>query len=72
MKLYAIFSAISLIIVLSVMGLQEESIINLNYELYFKIKLGLTLNYAFWSILFIASIILDILKIIIDIKNLTK
>ena len=72
MKLYGIFSAVSLLTVLLIMGLQQEHIINIDDEMYFKLKLGLTLNYAFWSLLFTAKIVSDIFKIIIDIKKLTK
>lgn len=71
-KLSGIFSAITLFIIIFIIMLQQELFVDFENEFYFKIKLGLTINYAFWSFVFIIGTIKDILRIKNDIKKLKK
>lgn len=71
-KLSGIFAAITLVITIFVAFLQQEYPKDFDLEMLDFIKIGLTLNYAFWSVFFMIGIILGIYGIYKDINNQNK
>lgn len=69
-KLSGIFASITLAVLIFVIFLQQEHSKELDLELMYFIKIGLTLNYAFWSLFFIVGIIMGMYGIYQEINNL--